>query len=87
MVVLENLDNNSEANAEAAKTRQTEKEANFSELYLNLLESEQLTLLKWKTSHQRSVPTLQSVKIHLVHWVSLTKLKFFLLRLENLLPF
>ena len=50
IVDLENLDNNSEANAEVTKTGQTEKEVNFSELYLNLLETEQTNFSKIKTT-------------------------------------
>ena len=45
-----NLDNNSEANAEITKTGRTEKEINFSELYLNLLETEQTNFSKMETT-------------------------------------
>ena len=68
--------------AEVTKTGQMKKEVNFSELYLNLLE----TNLEWKPPDQRSVPIPQSVKIHLFHWLCLTKLNFFLLMIENLFP-
>ena len=84
---LENLDSNSEANAEVTKTGRIEKEVNFSELYLNLSEIEQTNSSKMETTPPTSVPTLQSVIIHLVHWLSLTKLRFFLLWIENLFPF
>ena len=47
---LENLDNNSEANAEVTKTGRTEKEFNFSELYLNLLETERTNSSKMETT-------------------------------------
>ena len=68
--------------AEVTKAGQMKKEVNFSELYLNLLE----TNLEWKPPDQRSVPIPQSVKIHLFHWLCLTKLNFFLLMIENLFP-
>ena len=84
---LENLDSNSEANAEVTKTGRIEKEVNFSELYLNLFEIEQTNSSKMETTPPTSVPTLQSVIIHLVNWLSLTKLRFFLLWIENLFPF
>ena len=84
---LENLDSNSEANAEVTKTGRIEKEVNFSELYLNLFEIEQTNSSKMETTPPTFVPTLQSVIIHLVNWLSLTKLRFFLLWIENLFPF
>ena len=68
--------------AEVTKAGQMKKEVNFSEVYLNLLE----TNLEWKPPDQRSVPIPQSVKIHLFHWLCLTKLNFFLLMTENLFP-
>ena len=54
IVDLENLDNKSEANAEVTKTGRTEKEVNFSELYLNLLETEKTNFSKMETTQ----PTL-----------------------------
>ena len=53
IVDLENLDNNSEANAEVTKTGQTEKEVNFSELYLNLLETEKTNFSKMETTQPK----------------------------------
>ena len=50
IVDLENLDNNSETNAEVTKTERIEKEVNFSELYLNLLESEKTNFSKIETT-------------------------------------
>ena len=73
--------------AEVTKTGRMKKEVNFSELYLNLLETEQTNSAKMETTPPTSVPTLQSDIIHLVHWLSLTKLRFFLLWIENLFPF
>ena len=64
--------------AEVTKTGQMKKEVNFSELYLNLLETKQTNSAK--------MYQLLSVKIHLFHWLHLTKLNFFLLRIENLSP-
>ena len=54
IVDLENLDNNSDTNAEVTKTERTEKEVNFSVLYLNLLESEKTNFSKMETT----APTL-----------------------------
>ena len=54
LVDLENIDNNSEANAEVTETGGIEKEVNFSELYLNLLETEQINSSKIETA----LPTL-----------------------------
>ena len=47
---LENIDNNSKANAEIQKQDEYEKEVNFSELYLNLLETEQTNSSKMETA-------------------------------------
>ena len=50
IIDLENLDNKSEANAEVTKTERIEKEVNFSELYMNLLDSEKTNFSKMETT-------------------------------------
>ena len=50
IVDLENLDYNSDANAGVTKTGRTEKEVDFSELYLNLLETERTSSAKLGTT-------------------------------------
>ena len=50
IIDLENLDNKSEANAEVTKTERIEKEVTFSELYMNLLESEKTNFSKMEST-------------------------------------
>ena len=77
IVDLRNLDNNSEANAEITKTGRTEKEINFSELYLNLLETEQTNFSKMETTPPTLCTNSSECQNSSCSWLSLTKLKFF----------
>ena len=61
IVDLETLDNKSEANVEVTKTERIEKEVTFSELYMNLLESEKTNFSKMETTPSRSILFIGSV--------------------------